>query len=107
MYTRQTQELRSQAGAWLQELRENRGLSQRGLSERVGLEHYTFISQLENGCGRIPPDCYLTWAEALGVQPREFARKLLSYYDPVTYDLIFGDVSGTPSIGGTFGPCWP
>ena len=86
-----TQQLRSQAGNWLRELRERRGLSQRDLAERVGAEYYTFISQLENGRGRIPPDRYLIWAEALGVPPRDFVRTLMSYYDPVTYDIIFGD----------------
>jgi hypothetical protein len=26
----------------------------------------------------------------LGVEPREFVRGLMSYYDPVTYDIVFG-----------------
>jgi transcriptional regulator with XRE-family HTH domain len=86
-----TQKLRNEAGVWLRELREKRGLSQRDLAERVGAEYYTFISQLENGRGRIPPDRYLVWAEALGVEPRAFVRTLMSYYDPVTYKIIFGD----------------
>ena len=85
-----TQKLRVQAGAWLRELREGRGLSQRELAQKVGAEYYTFISQLEHGRGRIPPDRYLVWADALGVDPREFVRGLMSYYDPVTYDIVFG-----------------
>jgi len=89
--TKLTQKLRNEAGAWLRELREKRGLSQRDLAERVGAEYYTFISQLENGRGRIPPDRYLVWAEALGVEPRAFVRRLMSYYDPVTYKIIFGE----------------
>jgi transcriptional regulator with XRE-family HTH domain len=92
-----TQQLRGQAGFWLRELRERRGLSQRDLAEKVGAEYYTFISQLENGRGRIPPDRYLIWAAALGVEPREFVRTLMSYYDPVTYDIIFGDAPRTQS----------
>src|SRR5262245_54541748 len=94
--TQQIRELRSQGGSWLQELRVKRGLSQRDLADRVGVEYYTFISQLENGRGTIPPDRYLIWAQALGVQPRKFVRTLMSYYDPVTYDIIFGDVSRGP-----------
>ena len=86
-----TQKLRNQAGAWLRELRESRGLSQRELAQKVGAEYYTFISQLEHGRGRIPPDRYLAWADALGVDPREFVRGLMSYYDPVTYDIVFGN----------------
>jgi transcriptional regulator with XRE-family HTH domain len=84
-------ELRQQAGRWLKELREARGLSQRVLAERVGAEYYTFISQLESGRGRIPPDRYLDWAQALGIEPRAFVRTLLRYYDPVTYGIIFAD----------------
>jgi transcriptional regulator with XRE-family HTH domain len=84
-------ELRRQAGAWLKQLREARGLSQRNLADRVGAEYYTFISQLEAGRGRIPPDRYLEWAKALGVEPKVFVQTLLRYYDPVTYSIVFAD----------------
>ena len=84
-----TQKLRNQAGSWLRELRERRGLSQRELAAQVGAEYYTFISQLETGRGRIPPDRYLAWAHALGVDKRDFVRTLMSYYDPVTYSILF------------------
>jgi transcriptional regulator with XRE-family HTH domain len=87
------QRLRNQSGLWLRQLRERRGLSQRELARRVGVPLYTFISQIEHGRGRIPPDRYLVWATALGVEPREFVRELMSYYDPVTYSIVFGDVS--------------
>jgi transcriptional regulator with XRE-family HTH domain len=96
--------LRNQAGCWLRDLREKRGLSQRGLARKVGVAHHTFISQLENGRIRVPPDRYLVWAEALGVEPRAFVRALLAYYDPVTYEIIFAGESFTsfppsPGIG--------
>jgi transcriptional regulator with XRE-family HTH domain len=84
-------ELRQQAGRWLKELREARGLSQRAMAARVGAEYYTFISQLEAGRGRIPPDRYKAWAEALGVEPKTFVQTLLRYYDPVTYAIVFED----------------
>src|SRR5215831_19014748 len=86
-----TQKLRNQAGVWLRELRERRGLSQREVAARVGAEYYTFISQLETGRGRIPPDRYLIWAHALGIDKREFVRTLMSYYDPVTYAILFDE----------------
>ena len=86
-----TQQLRTKAGRWLRELREKRGLSQRDLAKKVGAEYYTFISQLEHGRGRIPPDRYLVWADALGVEPRDFVLGLMPYYDPVTYNVIFGN----------------
>jgi transcriptional regulator with XRE-family HTH domain len=81
--------LRREAGRWLKELREARGLSQRKLADRVGTEYYTFISQLESGRGRIPPDRYVVWAEALGVEPRRFVQTLMRYYDPITYAILF------------------
>ena len=83
-------ELRKEAGLWLKELRERRGLSQRQMAEKVGVNYYTFISQLESGRGRIPPDRYLVWAEVLGVEPEFFVRNLLRSYDPVTYSILFG-----------------
>ena len=82
-------ELRREAGRWLKELREKKGLSQRAMAERVGVDYYTLISQIEAGRGRIPPDRYSAWAEALGVDPRFLVRTLLRYYDPVTYRLLF------------------
>jgi DNA-binding XRE family transcriptional regulator len=85
-------ELRQQAGRWLKELRESRRLSQRGLADRVGAEYYTFISQIEAGRGRIPPDRYEAWASALGVEPKAFVQTLLRYYDPLTHAIVFGDV---------------
>lgn len=84
-------ELRQQAGRWLKDLREARGLSQRSLANRVGADYYTFISQIEAGRGRIPPGRYAAWAAALGVEPKTFVQTLLRYYDPVTYAIVFGD----------------
>jgi len=84
---------RKRAGAWLRELREKRGLSERELARRVGAEFYTFISQIEHGWGRIPPDRYLAWATALQIEPQEFVRGLMQLDDPMAYDVIFGDVS--------------
>src|SRR5262245_128158 len=90
-----TRKLRNRAGIWLRDLREQRGLSQTELAERVGTEYYTFISQLETGRGRIPPDRYLTWAHALGIDKREFVRTLMSFYDPVTYSILFDQAPGS------------
>jgi transcriptional regulator with XRE-family HTH domain len=84
------QDLRREGGRWLKELREHAGLSQRELATRVGAEYYTFISQLETGRGRVPPDRYTQWAEALGVDARDFVRDLMRYYDPLTHNILFG-----------------
>jgi transcriptional regulator with XRE-family HTH domain len=82
--------LRREAGRWLKELREAKGLSQRELARSVCVEYYTFISQIESGRGRIPPERYEIWANALGVDVRYFVRTLMSYYDPITYRILFG-----------------
>jgi transcriptional regulator with XRE-family HTH domain len=81
--------LRKQAGVWLKELRTLAGLSQIELAERLGLKYYTFISQVENGFGRVPTDSMEAWARALGSPPAEFARRLLAYYDPELHRLLF------------------
>jgi transcriptional regulator with XRE-family HTH domain len=81
--------LRQQAGKWLKQLRETKGLSQRDLADAIGLEYYTFVSQIEAGRGRIPPDRYEIWARTLGVETATFVRTLMRYYDPVTFGLLF------------------
>jgi|ERR1700687_3129259 len=81
--------LRREGGRWLKDQRERAGLSQRQLATAVGAEYYTFISQLETGRGRIPPDRYEAWASALNLSSREFVKSLLRYYDPITFSLLF------------------
>lgn len=89
MYSQSTRDQRTKGGAWLRELRETCGLTQRELAAKVD-DYYTFISQLETGRTRVPPDRYLDWARALKIEPQEFVRRLMSYYDPVTYKILFG-----------------
>ena len=84
-----TAELRKQAGAWLRARRSEVGLSQRELAQRVDMEYYTFISQIEAGRGRVPAERLRDWAEALEMDPREFAINLMRYYDPHSYEMIF------------------
>jgi transcriptional regulator with XRE-family HTH domain len=87
--SRQVAKSRCEGGQWLRELREAQALSQRQLADKVGIEYYTFISQLECGHGRIPPDRYRIWAEALDVEARHFVQLLMHFYDPVTYQILF------------------
>ncbi|WP_367187292.1 helix-turn-helix domain-containing protein [Rhizobium oryzicola] len=83
--------LRREAGAWLREKRETAGLSQRELAGRVGIEYYTFISQIEAGRGRVPAERYEAYANAVGVPPRDFVKIMMRYNDPITYAILFGD----------------
>ena len=87
----EVQELRREGGRWLKEQRERAGLSQRQLAELIGAEYYTFISQLETGRGRIPPDRYKIWAKSLRMPAREFVHKIMRFYDPITYRILFDD----------------
>jgi transcriptional regulator with XRE-family HTH domain len=86
-------ERRREAGAWLRNLRETKGFTQRQLAERVGIEYYTFVSQIEAGRGRIPADRYQKWADALEMEPKIFVKKMLFFYEPVTHQILFGEYS--------------
>jgi transcriptional regulator with XRE-family HTH domain len=82
-------QLRKQAGTWLKELRSKAGLSQIQLAQMLGFKYYTFISQVENGFGRVPTESMEAWARALDTDPSQFARKLLFYYEPELHRLLF------------------
>lgn len=82
-------QLRKEAGAWLRACREERGLSQRELAQLVNVEYYTFISQIEAGRGRVPPDRLSVWADALQMDTQSFVKTLMRFYDPITYGLLF------------------
>jgi transcriptional regulator with XRE-family HTH domain len=86
-------ERRREAGAWLRLRRETRGFTQRQLAERVGIEYYTFVSQIEAGRGRIPADRYQKWADALEIEPKVFVKKMLNFYEPITYQILFGETA--------------
>lgn len=82
--------LRKEAGIYLRRLRETAKLTQQEVAQRVGFDYYTMISQVELGKSRVPPDRMQRWAIAVGADPREFAKRLLRYYDPYCWQLIFG-----------------
>ena len=84
-----SKQLRKQAGTWLKELRGRAGLSQIQLADVLGFKYYTFISQVENGFGRVPVESMEAWAKALGVDPTDFAKRLLSFYEPELHRLLF------------------
>jgi transcriptional regulator with XRE-family HTH domain len=95
MHPQRVVRLRKHGGLWLKGLREAAGLSQRELANRLEISHYTVISQLENGRGRIPPDRYGAWAGALHVPVDLFVREQLRFYDPITHDILFGSLGAS------------
>jgi len=70
------------------------GHTQAELAEKVGLRYYTFVSQVESGLGRLPIETQGAWAAALGLEPGDFARTLLAWYEPELYRLLFGGMAG-------------
>lgn len=86
----EARQLRKEAGDWLKHRRAEAGLSQVALAARLGMKYYTFISQVENGFSRVPTEAMEAWAIQLGLEPAEFAKHLLLYYEPELYRLLFG-----------------
>ena len=85
-----TKKLRKKGGAYLKKLREDAGLTQRSLAEKAGFKYYTFISQIEHGAGKIPPELYEAYADAVGVKRVDFIKNILMYYDPHVYKILYG-----------------
>jgi transcriptional regulator with XRE-family HTH domain len=80
---------RTEVGRWLKARREAAGLTQKDLAERVGSVYNTFISQIELGVGRIAPERYQEWCEALDVEPKVFALQMIKAYEPEAYRMLF------------------
>jgi len=82
--------LRKEGGLFLKQLRNHRGLTQREIADPLGMAYYTMIAQIEAGSARIPPDHFVGYAKLLGCHQDLFIKKLMSYYDPVTYAGLWG-----------------
>lgn len=82
---------RRKAGRYIARIRTQAGLSQLDLARRLGFGYYTFISQVETGRSRVPPDAIRDWASALQVDEASFARTLLRHYEPEYFKAILGD----------------
>lgn len=82
--------LRKQAGEYLKRLRTDARLTQREVAEALGLSYYTLIAQIEAGKTRLPPDKQAAMAKVLGIRRYALAQRLLQFYDPYTWDMIWG-----------------
>ena len=83
-------ERRKKAGAYIKKLRNKvDGLTQREMAEKLGIDYFTFVSQVENGFARVPPAALNEWARELKVPLHEFATHLLKFYEPEMYKAIF------------------
>lgn len=54
--------LRKRAGAYLKGLRQDQKLTQSDMAKLLGIEYYTFVSQVETGLVRVPPEQLERWA---------------------------------------------
>jgi transcriptional regulator with XRE-family HTH domain len=80
---------RREAGAWLKGLREDAGLTQVALARRLGFKYYAFISQVETGFSRVPTEKLEVWARTLDVEPADFTRRLILFYEPELHRLLY------------------
>ena len=80
---------RRRAGTWLKGLREEAGLTQLELANRLGFKYYAFVSQVETGFSRLPTEKIEAWARTLRVDPQLFARRLLAYYEPELHRVLY------------------
>lgn len=81
---------RKEAGLYVRRLREKTELTQRELAMKLNFDYYTFISQVESGAARVPPESMELWAKVLEVPKQEFAKTLLRHYDPHMFEALYG-----------------
>ena len=86
--------LRKEAGDMLKKMREAVEKTQRDVANEVGFDYYTMVSQIENGKTRVPPSQLVAYAKSLRIPPKELAKKLMRYYDPVMFEILFTNKHG-------------
>lgn len=86
-----TRDLKLELGDYIRELRLKRGMRQADLAKALGMQFYTAISAIEVGRNTVPPERYLDFAKALGVNPKVFMRNVLRLTNPWAYAILFTD----------------
>lgn len=86
-------ESKVRAGRFLRQLRKNAAKTQREAAKDIGLDYYTFISQVETGHSRLPAEMWEAVAKSYAVSPQGLAKNLLKFYDPCTYKILFGPIT--------------
>ena len=76
-------------GAWLRDIRTDRGLTQKTLGEMLGMTN-TSWSAVELGRNALMPRIYREVCEHLDLDGKEFGRFVLRYSNPHLYALLFG-----------------
>lgn len=76
------------------------GLSQREVSNRLGIDSHTFISAIESGGPSLPEDRWEEYAQILGIDWPEFCKNMIMYFKPDIYRGLFGEPSKTETQQG-------
>jgi transcriptional regulator with XRE-family HTH domain len=71
------------------------GYTQKELADRLGLEYYTMISQLENGYVSVPPAMWVPLSFILKLNREEWVLMCLEEIAPEIYNALFGNNSTT------------
>ncbi len=83
----ETKRRRQAFGRYLQGLRPT-DMSQNDLAKALGIEYYTFISQVEKGHAKLPSGKILPWADAVGTDRAELCMKYIEFYEPECYQAL-------------------
>jgi transcriptional regulator with XRE-family HTH domain len=67
-------DIRKEFGRWMQQQREDRGLSQKFIAGKIGITE-TQMSRIENGKSGTERDTVIAWAQAIGIDENEALRK--------------------------------
>jgi len=90
----QTARLRKEAGLFLKKTREAAGLSGSEIAKLTGLGGRQSVSQVENGWMRLSEHRLEAWCRAVKMDPTFFAKRILSYYEPTLFKMIFHEEIG-------------
>jgi transcriptional regulator with XRE-family HTH domain len=82
--------LRQLGSTWLREQRVRVRLSQRAVSDKLGIDSHTFISAIESGGPSLPEDRWEEYAQILEIDWQEFCKTMLMYFMPEIYKALFG-----------------
>ena len=90
MATNNARPERVKLGNWMKTRREELGLTQNDLAKLLNYEYYTYISAIESGKGRIPPEKYEAFAKALKMPALDLYKIILRHEDPYGFKIAYG-----------------
>lgn len=80
---------RAALGKYLKRKRTDAGLTQNDLGKLLGFDYYTFVSQVETGSAALPEDCIAAWADALGIDAPELAKRVIAHLHPDLFAALY------------------